>query len=179
MKPFQGTTRALLPVGGRLFRAEDRTFASHVLLVSDDTRRVISDGFRSHEQISLWRVLPLWASLVAGMAGLIHLVVRGILRLLRGRLQQVDPVPFLASVALFLPVPLFFSQSFLQLGDLTPASVLLALVTAMLPIAMIIGLWRSRARPATTAGDKLTMLGVLQWCIVLAFWGLMPLRLWD
>lgn len=179
LKPFQGKTRSLLPVGGRLFRAADRTFASHVLLVSDDTRRVISDGFRSHEQISLWRMLPLWASLAAGMAGLIHLIVHGILRLLRRRSRRLDPVPFLASVALLLPVPLFFRQSFLQLGDLTPASVLLALVTAMLPIAMIIGLWRSRGRPATTAGDKLAMLGVLQWCIVLAFWGLMPLRLWD
>jgi hypothetical protein len=55
------------------------------------------------------------------------------------------------------PTPLFFAQSFLRLGDLMPASAMLALVTGVLPLAM---------------------LGVLQWSIMLAFWGLMPLRLW-
>lgn len=183
LTPFQGKTKSLLPVGGWLFRAEDRTWASHVLLVSDDGRRTISDGFRSYEQASLWRMVSLWASLIAGVAGLTYLVLLGIFRLLRRRLSFADPlfVPFLASVALFLPVPLFFSQSFLQLGDLTPASALLALVTGILPLAMLFGLWRSfgpDARNRSAPRDKLAMFGVLQWSLVLAFWGLMPLRLW-
>lgn len=183
LKPFQSTTKSLLPVGGWMFRAEDRTWASHVLLVSKDARRIISDGFRSYEQISLWRMLPLWASLLAGMVGLLHLILFGIFRMLRRRLSTADPlfIPALASVALFLPVPLFFSQSFLQLGDLTPASVLLALVTGMLPLAMIFGLWRhlqQRPRDVLARVDGLAMLAVLQWALVLAGWGLLPLRLW-
>lgn len=183
LNPFQGTARSMFPVGGWLFRAEDRTRASHVLLVSVDGWRIISDGFRSYEQISPWRMVPLWASLVAGMVGLLYLVLLGVLRILRRRFRPDDPlfIPFLASVALLLPVPLFFAQSFLRLGDLTPASAMLALVTGMLPLAMLFGLWRSFARGAANRGalaDRLAMLGVLQWNIVLAFWGLMPLRLW-
>jgi len=184
LKPFQSTTRSLVPVGGRLFRAADRTRASHVLLVSDEGRRIISDGFRSYEQISPWGMLPFWASLIAGVAGLAYLILFGVLRLLRRRSVSDDPafIPFLASVALFLPIPLFFSQSFLQLGDLTPASALLAFVTGALPLAMLFGLWRSFDQIATARSvpwNTLAMLGVLQWCVVLAFWGLMPLRLWS
>ncbi len=183
LKPFQSTTRSLLPAGGWMFRAEDRTWASHVLLVSEDARRIISDGFRSYEQISLWRMVPLWASLLAGMVGLLYLILFGILRILRRRLSAVDPlfIPFLASVVLFLPVPLFFSQSFLQLGDLTPASALLALVTGLLPLAMLFGLWKhvqQRPRDLLARVDGLAMLAVLQWALVLAGWGLLPLRLW-
>ncbi len=183
LQPFQGATRSLTPVGGWLFRAGDRTLASHVLLVADDARRIISDGFRSYEQISLWRMLPLWASLVAGVAGFVYLLLAGILRALRRRLNPADPlfIPFLASVALFLPVPLFFSQPFLQLGDLTPASLLLALVTGILPVAMLYGLWRCFGRKPTIRRapmDRLALLGVLQWSMVLAYWGLVPLRLW-
>lgn len=183
LDPFQGTERSLMPVGGWLFRAEDRTWASHVLLVSDDSRRIISDGFRSYEQTSLWCMVPLWASLLAGMAGLVYLILFGILRMLRRRLGLADPllIPFVASVALFLPVPLFFGQSFLELGDLTQASALLALVTGVLPLAMLFGLWRSLGRDAidrSLLADKLALLSVLQWSTVLAFWGLVPLRLW-
>jgi CubicO group peptidase (beta-lactamase class C family) len=181
LTPFQGTTRSLLPVGGRLFRAGDRASASHVLLVSD-SRRVISDGFRSYEQVSLWRMLPLWGSLVAGVTGLAWLILCGLIRLLRRRLRASDPsfVPFLASLALLLPVPLFFLQSFLQLGDLTPASAVLALVTGLLPLSMGFGLWRSFRPDATRRStlDRLAMLGVLQWSLVLACWGLLPLCLW-
>src|SRR3546814_7306679 len=108
-------------------------------------------------------MVPLWASLIAGVAGLVYLILFGIVRVLRRRLSFADPlfIPFLASVALFLPVPLFFHQSFLRLGDLTPASALLALVTGILPIAMLFGLWRSLGRDATGRSvprDKLAML---------------------
>ena len=183
LNPFQGATRSLLPAGGWLFRAEDRTRPSHVLHVSDDARRIIADGFRSYEQVGLLRMLPLWLSFAAGVLGLAYLLLIGILRMLRRRLRASDPLlaAFLAVVALFLPIPLFLGQSFLQLGDLTPASALLALVTGMLPFAMLFGLWRSSGRDAADRSvrrERLAMLGVLQWVAVLAVWGLVPLRLW-
>ncbi|ALT00219.1 hypothetical protein AT746_19415 [Lacimicrobium alkaliphilum] len=184
LKPFQSKSRALAPVGGPLFRAEDRTHASHALIVSDDGKRIISDGFRSYEQTSLWRMVPLWGSLVAGVLGLIWLLISGVVCMLRRRLKPSSALyaPFISSVALLLPIPLFFSQSFLQLGDLTPASALLTVVTGMLPLAMMFGLWRSFSRQkieGKTLCDALAMLGVLQWCLVLAVWGLLPLRLWG
>ena len=40
MKPFQAGARTLVPVGARLFRAEDRTAASHVLVIDRDADRI-------------------------------------------------------------------------------------------------------------------------------------------
>lgn len=183
LEPFQAATKSLTPTGGRLFRSHDRTTASHVLLTSSDGRRVISDGIQTFEQVSRWRIVPLWLSLAAGVSGLLYLVLAGVARTLRRRLKPSDPLfaPFLAAVALLVPVPFFLGQSFLQLGDLTPASALLALATGVLPLAMIFGLWRRFDRGTkgwNAVLDTLATVAVLQWTIVLAFWGLVPLRLW-
>lgn len=183
LKPLQSVPKELTPVGGLLFRSHDRTTASHALLTSPDGKRVITDGFNSYERVSLWRIGPLWASLAAGVLGLAYLLVSGLVRAARRWLSPVQPifVPFLAVVALLLPVPLFLGQSFLQLGDLTPASATLALVTGALPLAMIVGLWRRSHRGMAdwkARLDTVAMIAVLQWTIVLATWGLVPLRLW-
>jgi hypothetical protein len=183
LKPFQGARRSLLPMGGWLFRKAEKTLASHVLLVSHDARQVISDGFRSCERAGWWRMAVLWGSLFAGIIGLLYLMSYGAIQLSRRRLRYADPlfIAALASIALFLPLPFFASQSFLQLGDLTTASALLALVTAVLPLAMLVGLWHSYRRTEvdrSTLVERLAMLSVLQWCIVLAFWQSLPLLLW-
>jgi len=60
--------------------------------------------------------------------------------------------------------------------------VLLAVVTGLLPIIMAIGLVvgvRRRAYGVMGVLDISAMVGVLQWLIVLAVWGLLPLRLWN
>lgn len=183
LKPFQAAATSLTPTGGMLLRARDRSTASHVLLASRDGRRVISDGFRTFEQVSRWRMILLWASLAAGVSGLVYLALTGAVRTMRGRLRISDPlfVPLLAVVALLLPVPFFLGQSFLRLGDLTMASALLALVTGALPLAMIFGLWRRLDRGMAGRAAVLeapVIAAVLQWTVMLAFWGLVPLRLW-
>ncbi len=145
LKSFQAAAKSLIPTGGVLLRSNDRSAASHVLLTSSDDRHVISDGFRTFEQVSQWRMVPLWASLAAGVSGLVCLVLAGVFREVRRQLRPADPLfaSFLAAVALVLPGPFFFfTQSFPQLGDLTLASALLALVTGALPLAMAFGLWR-------------------------------------
>jgi CubicO group peptidase (beta-lactamase class C family) len=183
LRPFQSAPRTLTPVGGALFRAHDRTTASHVLLTTPDGTPVISDGFQSYEKIALWRIALLWASLAAGLLGLVYLLLAGLVRLSRRSLSPSQPiyVPFLAVLALAIPVPLLLAQSFLQLGDLTPGSAALAIVTGGLPLAMLFGLWR-RFREGTagwhTVLDVSAMVAVLQWTTVLAAWGLVPLRLW-
>jgi hypothetical protein len=90
-------------------------------------------------------------------------------------------LPFLGVAALLVPIPLFFGQSFLQLGDVTAASVTLAVVTAFLPVAMVIGLSiqvRRRPSGAVEVVDLLATAAVLQLTIVLVAWSLVPLRLW-
>jgi hypothetical protein len=85
-------------------------------------------------------------------------------------------LPLATTLALLLPVPFFLTQSFLELGDRTAASLLLMAVTAALPPAMAWGLWL--AQRARAWFDCLALVAVLQFLAVLAAWGLIPFRLW-
>jgi CubicO group peptidase (beta-lactamase class C family) len=183
LRPFQSAAKSLAPVGGMLLRSQGQAAASHVLLAPSGGRQAISDGFRTYERVSPWRIVPLWLSLAAGLAGLAYVVLVGCVRVARRRLARTDPlfVPFIASLSLVLPMPFFLGQSFLRLGELTPASLMLAFVTAALPAAMALGLWRRSRRGVARAGEvfeTFALLAVLQWAAVLAYWGLVPLRLW-
>jgi CubicO group peptidase (beta-lactamase class C family) len=184
LRSLQSDNRTLLPQGGLLFRATDRTTTSHVLLTSAEGKRVLSDGVQSYERISLANIALLWASLIAGILGLLIIVISGTAQLLLRRMSPAQPmfVPYLTVLALLLPLPLFLQQPFLQLGDMTAASVTLAVVTAALPVGMIIGLARRlriRATGAMAVMDAVAMVAVLQWTITLASWNLVPLRLWH
>lgn len=187
LTPWQGKTQQLTPVGSRLFRANDRVAASHVLL-SAGGRQVISDGFRSYERANLWTLLPLWLSAIAGISAFILLMLLGLWRTLCRRWQRDDALlpAWLAQLALLLPLPLFLAQSFLQLGDLTLASGLLAVTSAIWPLALLYSSWcyyrqlrQQRQLPLRQLLRWLAVLAVLQWCLVLAYWGLLPLRLWQ
>jgi CubicO group peptidase (beta-lactamase class C family) len=173
----------LTPVGGPLFRAPGRVTASHVLITTAAGTRALSTGSQSYERISAVKLALRWLSLILGMLGLSYLLVAGIVRLLMRRLRVGQPAffPSLGVLALLLPLPLFLRQSFLQFGDLTLASGLLAAFTAALPLTMAAGLvLYLRRRPAGGIAliDALAMLAVLQWTLVLAAWGVLPLRLW-
>jgi CubicO group peptidase (beta-lactamase class C family) len=181
--PLQSPAVTLAPAGGALYRAPDRIWPSHVLLAPADAAREISRGTQSYRQVPLLELVPLWLSLAGGALGVLYLLLAGSTRALSRRLRITQPifVPWLALLALVLPVPLFLRQSFLQLGDLTPASALLAASTAALPLAMAFGLYRHlRAKPrgAWARADMVAMLAVGQWTLVLAAWGLLPMRLW-
>jgi len=185
LKPFQADARVLVPLGGRLFRRADRVAASHVLVIDRNGDRLISisDNFQSFRKVEWWRIAPLWLSLAAGVLGLAYILVVGLVRAAKRTLGTTEPLffPFLAVVALAIPVPLFLIQSFLAMGDLTPASGALSVVTGLLPLAMIYGLarrFRTGIKGWSGQLDIVAMAGVLQWTIVLIIWGLLPLRLW-
>ncbi|MGK5039998.1 serine hydrolase domain-containing protein [Janthinobacterium sp. GB1R12] len=185
--PFQGEPKELEPVGGLLFRASDRSTASHVLM-QEDGKHVLSDGLRSYERASMLRMLVLWGSLALGAAGLLYVLVVGIWRAALRRLGRGDHLfaPLLSLLALLLPLPFFYFQSYLRLGDVTVASVLLTVATGALPLATAFGLarcWRSRGTAAEAGSwakwDWVALLAALQLLLVLAWWGLLPLRLWQ
>lgn len=181
LHPLQSAAVDLVHAGPSLFRAPGRTRASHVLLTSDEGARIISNGRQSFEQVSLMRLLPLWTSVAIGLSGLAFILVKGLTRLAARRWSRQDPLlaPFAAASALLLPLPFFYRQSLLQLGDLTLASGLLAIVTALLPAGMLIGLASSLKRNHLASIDAAAMLAVLQLSLLLAAWGLLPLRLWT
>jgi len=176
LEPFQGSPTVLDPVGGPLFRAPKRTLPSHVLL-SNEGGAAFSNGLGTYERVSLWRMVPLWASLAGGVLGLIYVVLRGLYRAVRGRLRPRDPLfaPLVVALAAAGAGVLLYRQPVLQLGDLSTANVILAVVTGALPIAATFGLWRANR---ASWMDAVALLAVLQWTLVLAWWGLLPLRLW-
>lgn len=183
LSPMLGANRELRPSGGYLFSTNDRATVSHVLLRNDGEHR-ISDGFTTHQKVSLFYLGSLWTSLVLGVAGVLWFLVAGLVALARYRgsaWRRPELIPFAGVLGLFVALPLFMSQSFMQLGDVTAASVFLAAGTAALPLTMMALLWRAArasSRPAVLMAHAFWAIAVLQWCAVLARWDLLPMRLW-
>jgi CubicO group peptidase (beta-lactamase class C family) len=183
-KPFQKAELILTPAGGYSFRAVDRVAASHVLYRDEQNRPLITDGFITYEKSSIFYLLILWTSLIAGCLGLLCILVAGIIGFIRKRKAFIrEPlfVPFLSVGCLFIPIPFFLNQSFIALGDLTLAGFLTALVTGFLPLAMLFGCWKYFKNGISERRKKfelLAIVSVLQWVIVLSFWGMIPFRLW-
>ncbi len=183
LRSLQSADSLLIPVGGSLFKAADRTIASHALLLSSEGKRVISTGTRSYQRVSPWRLVLLWISLIAGALGILYVAIKGSIRALTRRLHRAHPllVPWLGVLALAVPLPWLLTQSFMRLGDVTVGNVLLAIATAVLPLAMCVGLvshFRQGRGGLVAALDAWAMTAALQWLLVLAIWGLLPLRLW-
>ena len=184
MSSLQQETRLLRPLGGYIFSANDRTTQSHVFHRDEDGAYLLSDGFQTYQQVSLIYLLAHWTSVLLALIGLVWFVATGLILLIRDpkTLLQKAPAPaFVAILLLAVPVPFFLTQSFMALGDLTIASGLLALVSALLPIGMALTLYRTVRKGAggflASAHGVMAVL-VLQWCVVLVAAGLLPFRLW-
>jgi CubicO group peptidase (beta-lactamase class C family) len=184
--PVAGSARALTPVGGMLFRAPDRRQATHVLLRTPEGTTAVSTGLQTLERVSGVSVWGLWSSALIGVVALAYLFVAGAVRsviaLRRGRWRD-EPLRWPAlSVTLLVVAPgLYLWQSFLAIGDPTPANVAIAVLSAVLPVALLLGaLQRVRAGIGTLRArlDLGAIVGLLQWYAVLAAWGLAPLVLW-
>lgn len=184
MTSWQRDARLLRPVGGRLYSASDRTTTSHVFLLDERGAYLLSDGFQTYRKVPAAYLAAHWASALLGLAGLAWLALAGGLSLLRyrtGILRRAEAPAFLAVALLLVPMPFFTSQSFMALGDLTVASALLALVTLLLPIGMLLTIFRATRTWSVSriAGvHALAAICVLQWCAVLLASGLLPFRLW-
>lgn len=177
---MQRPDRLLLPLGNGLFRQQDRTIASHVF-IDDINGASFSDGGQSYQRVPAWRFWLGWLSAGAGLLGLGWLLLIGLWRLTFGPRRMGGMVAIAALLALVLPAPfLIWGQSFLALGDATVGSILLAAVTGLLPVALLASLILD-GRPAGRLPwlDRLASVAALQWLIVLAFAGLLPLRLWG
>lgn len=180
IKSIQKEDYDLLPVGDNLFRKRDRVKASHVFY-KNDTTPMISDGLVTYEKVSPFYLGLLWLSLILGVIGIIIILFRGFYLLFKKQLfkrNQIITLPFLSIIGLLIPLPFLLNQSFLNLGDFTFANVLLAIVTGFLPLAMIFGsrkIYKNKALTIDIAGT----LFILQWTLVLIYWGVFPFRLWH
>lgn len=183
LQPLFGDAQSLAPVGGRLFRAPDRVRASHVLLEGSVVPEW-SNGFSTYRRLDSARLYALWVSLALGLASLLLVLLVGSWRLLRKSRDFVrDPLmptwlATLGSVLAFAAVGIGWQR----LGEVTWASGALATMTAALPLAAVVGLWiivaQRGGRKALRAFDTWLLLPLLQWCLVLVAWGMVPLRTW-
>jgi hypothetical protein len=94
-----------------------------------------------------------------------------------------EPLRWTAGALLLLcSAPLLYlGESFLAIGDPTPANLVMALATGLVPLAMVaslVGRVRGGLGHRTARVELLMLVGALQWCLVLAAWGLLPLMLW-
>lgn len=180
LQSIQNETYSLLPVGSNLFRKEDRVKPSHVLF-KNDTTPMISDGLVTYEKVSLFYLGLMWLSLILGLVGIIIILFRGFYLLFQKQLfnhNQTITLPFLSIIGLLIPFPFLLNQSFLNLGDFTFANILLAIATGFSPLAMIFGIrkiWKNK----TLTMDTIGTLFILQWTLVLIYWGIFPFRLWH
>jgi CubicO group peptidase (beta-lactamase class C family) len=186
LEPVAGTARALTPLGDKLFRAPDRREATHVLLRTSEGTAVVSEGLRTLERVSAVSVWALWLSAVVGIAALAYLLpvgaVRSVMAFRRGEWRN-EPLgwPVVSIVLLVIAPSLYLTQSYLAIGDPTPANVAIAVLSGVLPVALMLGaLQRVRAGVGTLGArlDLGAIVGLLQWYVVLAAWGLAPLMLW-
>tara|TARA_B100001059_G_C17799097_1_gene565017 strand:+ start:108 stop:1910 length:1803 start_codon:yes stop_codon:yes gene_type:complete len=180
LQSIQNETYSLLPVGSNLFRKEDRVKPSHVLY-KNETTPMISDGLVTYEKVSLFYLGLMWLSLILGLVGIIIILFRGFYLLFQKQLfnhNQTITLPFLSIIGLLIPFPFLLNQSFLNLGDFTFANILLAIATGFSPLAMIFGIrkiWKNK----TLTIDIIGTLFILQWILVLIYWGIFPFRLWH
>ena len=186
LEPLAGTARALTPIGDKLFRAPDRREATHVLLRTPEGRAVVSDGLRTLERVNAVSVWGLWISAGVGVVALAYLLVvgafRSVMALRRGEWRD-EPLrwPVLCLMLLVIAPSLYLIESFLAIGDPTPANVAMAVLSGLLPAALLLGaVQRVRAGIGTLRArlDLGAIAGLLQWYAVLAAWGLAPLVLW-
>ena len=184
LSSWQRDARLLRPVGDYLYSAGDRSTTSHVFLRDERGGYLLSDGFLTYRKVSTAYLAAHWTSVGLGVAGLAWILIAGSISLVRHRsrlFRRAEAPALAASASLFVPLPFFAAQSFMALGDYTLASALLASVTLLLPIGMLATVIVAMRQWRGSWVDLLhgvAAVFVLQWCVVLAAVGLLPLRLW-
>ena len=183
--PFQGNTRLLRPTGDYLLSANDRQVNSHVLLRDNYGEPILSDGYRTYKLVNPALIFGLWFSLGLGIAGMLWFLVTGGIALKQhGRAGFLRPqgIALVGVLGLLVPIPVFFTQSFMALGDKTAASLLLAGSTILLPLTMVLAHWKivqSKVRTRSGTLHGIAAVAVLQWCAILFYFDMLPFRLWT
>ena len=182
--PFQGVTRELRPTGNYLLSANDRQVNSHILLRDDNNIPLISDGYRTYKQVNPGLIYGLWLSLTLGVLGILWFLLAGIVAVIKKGVAGFitsQGIALLGVLGLLVPIPFFFTQSFMALGDMTVASVLLAGATVLLPFTMLVAFWKTLRVEVRKGIDNLhgiASIATLQWCAVLFYFDMLPFRLW-
>ncbi|HEX5687038.1 MAG TPA: serine hydrolase domain-containing protein [Ideonella sp.] len=174
-----GHALSLHQVAAGLYRQDDRIAPSHVFMAGPDGERTLSDGLWTLRRVPAAWFYALWASVILGLAGLLHALLATPIRCARWGGSLGQPA-FVAVLLLLVPVPMFALQPLAAIGDFTLASASLYVVTFALPLLMLAHVaWVLWLRTIGWRADIVAAACVLQLCVLLAWWGLWPAALWH
>lgn len=184
LKSLQFADRQLVQVDDFLFRDVTRTQASHVFYEDGKGVLFISDGLNTYKKVSGVSLGLYWLSLTVGLAGLLYLFLAGLIRMVTRNRQSFSRVRWvLINLSLFaLPVFLYGRQTFLQFGDVTAASVALAVISGLLPFSLLYSMWvthRTGLESKWAKVDLSAMLMAMPFLLVLFVWGQLPVIFWQ
>lgn len=184
IKSLQNVDRRLQYIGEGLFRDVNRTQVSHVIYSNDKNQFFISDGLRTFKKTPGITLVMYWLSLLLGLIGFLYILIVGSLRLIKRDKANFKGMKciFLNLVLFGLPIYFYANQSFLQFGDITPASVSLAVLSGFLPLTLLVSLWfalRGNLHSKLMKIDISAMIMALQFCLVLTVWGYIPITFWP
>jgi len=183
LSSLQSKDRKLIPLTYNSFRATDRNMTSHVIVRNENGNVVFSDGLHTYKKYSLIKVLLLWLSLLSGLIALVSTLVIGLYKLVRQRFVQKNILfwPFINIIAFALPAVAYSQQHFLQFGDITIASLSLAIISGVLPLSIVMPSLLSKVKISSSngsAGEYLLLIILLQWWLVLFYWQMLPAIFW-
>ncbi|MBS3798000.1 serine hydrolase domain-containing protein [Pseudoalteromonas sp. BDTF-M6] len=184
MKSLQSEDKRLVQVSDKLFRDTERTQPSHVFYTNKEGELLLSDGLKTYKKGSLTDLVFYWLSIALGLIGIVYILLLALYRLGARNFSGLKRLiwPCLNLVAVGIPAYFYAHQSFLEFGDPTRASLSLTLVTALLPITLLLSLrlcFKSRDKTKSLIRDAVFILMALQLCVVLGVWGLLPTIFWH
>jgi CubicO group peptidase (beta-lactamase class C family) len=182
--PMQKQAFRLEYLGDNKFRIEGRQLPSMAFFQNPDGQMVLTDGLNTLRKVPGATVLGVWLSLGLGALGFVWLLLSGLFQWFRfGASFWQRPIAgaTVSGLLLLLPVPLLATQSFMIWGDFTVGSGLLALATGLLPFGLVIAgrqHWRAGFHSSYARFDAIAILLTLQSVGLMAYWHLIPFRLW-
>ncbi|SHE66090.1 serine hydrolase domain-containing protein [Pedobacter caeni] len=181
---FQKDDKVLSPAGHHLFKSAGKISPSHVFYTDPTGNQMVSTGFGTFKKISSFYLWGMWMSFILGVLALLYLFISGLVKSLTQRmafLKSLRSAPFLSLLCLLIPGLLFLNQNFTALGDVTPASISLAIVTPLIPAALLLGIWayfKHKTRRNTAILEIFALILALQLFLVMMYWGMVPFLLW-
>ncbi|WP_105167225.1 serine hydrolase domain-containing protein [Pseudoalteromonas sp. T1lg23B] len=179
---MQSSPDVLSPLGSGLYVAQQRVSPSHVLMRAADGTPMISNGFSTYKMVKKTSAIGLGISLVLGLLGAVYIFFYGgyvFVKRFSKLAQEPMAIAFTMYFAFLLPVPFFINQSFIHIGDINAASVLLALASVFAPFVCVIASVQHVRQKRTNRLNLVMLAAFIQWMLVMGYWGLIPMTLWN
>ncbi|WP_205720060.1 serine hydrolase domain-containing protein [Fodinibius halophilus] len=180
IRSLQQPERRLEAINTTLFRDTNRQLASHIFITNEEGIK-LSNGLKTYQKASPFLLLINWVGLILGLLGLVYILLRGTWLVLHRKrtIPTALLLPYLNIVLFAVPAYLYFHQHFLEFGNKTAASISLATFTGMIPIVLLISIVLMIKNKPANKFDYLGLGALLQLCLVLVYWDVLPMIFWS